>query len=122
VLHARNGIEELELGQNLGLDITHWRQSVEPHDRGVADGLGDRVEDAPPPRARRGAAGVGLWLGRGVLHYVLQPWIRWGFGFEVIYLRGSNCLHPLTFMMASAREAMSSTLMRDRASENTCSA
>jgi hypothetical protein len=52
------GLKKLELGEDLGLDAMKLRQAAEPNERRIADGLGDRVEDAPasgpPLGARRG--------------------------------------------------------------------
>ncbi|MEJ0043443.1 MAG: hypothetical protein WDM81_15020 [Rhizomicrobium sp.] len=49
VLHARQRIEEFELEQDVRLDARLLRQAAQPHQRRIADGLGDRLVDTPAP-------------------------------------------------------------------------
>ena len=66
VLDARDRVEELELGQDVGLDAALLRQPVQAHERRVADGLGDRIVDAAAA-GRAGGRRVGEFAG-GVSH------------------------------------------------------
>ena len=50
VLDAGNRIEEFELRQKIGADIVFFGDAVEPHDRRIADRVGDGIIDAAAPR------------------------------------------------------------------------
>ncbi len=51
-------IEELELGQDVGLHAAQLGQPVQAHQRRVADGLGDGIIDTAPARTRAAEAAL----------------------------------------------------------------
>ena len=55
VLDAGDRIEEFELGQEIGVDALLLGDLVQPHERRIADRLGDRIVDAAATRHMAGS-------------------------------------------------------------------
>ncbi len=75
VLHAGDRIEELQLGHDLALGLQLGREPWQPHQRGVANGVDDRVVDPAPPGAAIALGVIGGGWGRGVhVGYSQRRW------------------------------------------------
>ena len=62
VLDRGDRVEEFELGQEIGDDALLLGEFVEPHQRRVADRLGDRIVDAAAAGHARGRDGLVHWF------------------------------------------------------------